>query len=158
MTKRDLTPSSFGTCFSLKATRKTTQPFPKIQVTSWFVWKFCLSIQFRSFTANRFLYSQVIVRRQKWPHQYKHRSKYVAKVKKVLTMGNHYAGTFVRGSWLYRVDPRHGLSFHYREKCLLHLCTRRDNINDLTARKFSPEIWNRVDKVCGQIFESGVCP
>lgn len=100
----------------------------------------------------------MIEQRENPPLPYLVLSKYVAKVNKVLNMGNHFANTFVNGSSVYKVDPMDGLSFHYREKCWSNLCTRKDNINDSTARKFSPEIWDEVDKVCGQIFESGICP
>lgn len=72
-------------------------------------------------------------------------------------MGNHFARKVVNGSEEYAVDPEDGLSFHYRDKCIPHLCTVKNRLFDYTARRLGPEIWDRVNKVCGEIFENGVC-
>lgn len=100
----------------------------------------------------------MIVQRQKFPHAMKVRSKFVAKVKNVLVLANHFARKVVNGTEQFTVDPKDGLSYHYRENCIPHSCTKKNRMYDMTARKFHPQIWDNVNEVCKAVFKDGICP
>lgn len=110
---------------------------------------------------NRFLYTQALLTRleaatgdSKW---YRVRTKFIAKRNSVTEVGNHFVWRNVKGSSEFFVNLNDAVMYHYRENCLNGYCgsnTAEDNF----ARKFSSEIYKRVDEVCGKVFSNGICP
>lgn len=84
------------------------------------------------------------------------RSKFIAKGKEILELGNHVVYKTLRNKNQYIMDNTEGLLHHYRDKCLDDHCERA-TIVDHYARKFEKPLWKNVDTVCSQIFENGVC-
>lgn len=86
-----------------------------------------------------------------------YRTKYIAKPREILELGIHFVHKGVKRKSEKVIPPSEGLNFHYRDSKVVedaHLL----HIEDTTARRFGPELWKNVDKVCKEIFEDGICP
>lgn len=93
------------------------------------------------------------------PVDHRYRTKYVLKTRKTFEVGMH----FVRRGSIYNdykfIPESEGMHFHYRDPCPTNTEDCIDTtIEDKTARRFGDQLWKTVNKVCGEIFESGVCP
>lgn len=106
---------------------------------------------------NKFLNSQVLINRLNYIVPIAIRTKYVAKALSANIMGNHRILRGINGTEEFPVDVKLGLSFHYRRE-MIPFYENFSTIPDITARKFSPVLWSKVDAVCGNIFENGICP
>lgn len=106
---------------------------------------------------NRFLYTQIKVRRTLEIQPYYSRSKYIVNTRSVIELGNHQSWRSLRGYTPYLVRYNTGLVYHYRDKCIN---CKQILITDYSARRFGSLIWNRVDDVCRKIFyyRGGLCP
>lgn len=106
---------------------------------------------------NKFLNSQVLINRLNYIVPIAIRTKYVAKALSANILGNHRILQSINRTEEFAVDVKLGLSFHYRREPI-PFYANFSTIPDLTARKFGPDLWPKVDAVCGNIFEDGVCP
>ncbi|XP_018799415.1 PREDICTED: uncharacterized protein LOC108975396 isoform X1 [Bactrocera latifrons] len=107
-------------------------------------------------THNRFLYSQMKVRRTLEVMPTHQRSKCIVNTQSIIEMGNHFVWRNVPGYTETTVPLSVGLLFHYRDQCIN---CKAPLMVDYTARRFGSLIWDRVDETCGQVFnESGLCP
>lgn len=110
---------------------------------------------------NKFLYTQAHMTRMRdvtgdyfWWHV---RTKTIAKRDYVTEAGNHYTWNSIGATKELFVPHRDAMMYHYREDCLKGHCDQA-RVNDTFARKFGNELWERVDGVCGKVFEDGKCP
>ncbi|XP_067634068.1 uncharacterized protein [Eurosta solidaginis] len=107
-------------------------------------------------TRNRFLYTQLKVRRTLEILPAHHRTKCIVNTKSIIEMGNHEVWRNAPGYSETILPQTVGLLFHYREQCIN---CKAQLIVDFTARRFGSLIWDRVDETCAQIFkERGLCP
>ncbi|XP_039953878.1 uncharacterized protein LOC120770453 isoform X2 [Bactrocera tryoni] len=107
-------------------------------------------------THNRFLYSQMKVRRTLEVMPTHQRSKCIVNTQSIIEMGNHFVWRNVPGYTETTMPLSVGLLFHYRDQCIN---CKAPLMVDYTARRFGSLIWDRVDETCGQVFtESGICP
>lgn len=74
-----------------------------------------------------------------------------------MELGNHEIWKGTRGTKGYKVDPKDGLSFHYRDSCIGSQCSMQQT-PDETAKRFGPELSHNVDEACSFIFDQGFCP
>lgn len=119
--------------------------------------KFPPNSSFSLFLGRSYLYSQKRTLRSFFPLAYGWRSKYIAKPRKVLELGNHEIWKGTKGTKGYKVSPKDGLSFHYRDSCLDNQCSM-PTLPDETAKRYGPQLYHSVDEVCSLIFDKGFCP
>lgn len=112
---------------------------------------------FLSSKANKFLHTQEVVERLQYPRGVD-RTKYVAIARNTIALNIHFIHKGLRRTKEYFPDEKEGLLFHYRDWCVDDYCLDKRRMIDMTATKFAPEIWKRVDAVCRDIFKDGICP
>ncbi|XP_053967259.1 beta-1,4-galactosyltransferase galt-1 [Anastrepha ludens] len=106
-------------------------------------------------TRNRFLYTQMKVRRTLEILPAHQRSKCIVNTHSIIEMGNHFVWRDAPGYTEAIVPQSVGLLFHYRNQCIN---CKAQLIVDYTARRFGSLIWDRVDETCGHVFtERGIC-
>lgn len=105
---------------------------------------------------NKYLVTQTMFKRIASPTKRLRRSKFIADVKKTLAVRSHQVLKGTPETSQSIVDPSVGLSFHYRTECVQEQCNDNSMI-DHSATRFAPEIFRRVDVVCAEIFDGGVC-
>jgi hypothetical protein len=78
----------------------------------------------------------------------------VAKAKQLIKLSNHVYLEALRDTKERVLDPKEAVMFHYRKPSLNFTFDAVDK----TAHKYSEELYKRVDGVCQEIFEDGICP
>lgn len=83
----------------------------------------------------------------------------MVKPRKVFEFGMHYIFSAVNGTKHTNISILDGMNLHYRDPCLEEFggCTQ-SHVRDIRARRIGLQLWKNVDKVCGKIFENGICP
>lgn len=104
---------------------------------------------------NRFLYTQSRIERTQ-VYIKTSRTKYVVNTEEAIEIGNHHTWRTVSSDTFY-VPEDLGLLFHYRDNLVRNEEIETKNV-DFSARRFGSKLWNRVDFMCGSIFEDGKCP
>ncbi|XP_036331272.1 uncharacterized protein LOC118742946 [Rhagoletis pomonella] len=106
-------------------------------------------------TRNRFLYTQMKVRRTLDIMPAHQRSKCIVNTQSIIEMGNHFVWREAPGYTETTMPQSVGLLFHYRDQCIN---CKAQLMVDYTARRFGSLLWDRVDETCGQVFtERGIC-
>jgi hypothetical protein len=109
---------------------------------------------------NTYLYTQMRIGRvfntsHYLPHHI--RSKFITKTKYSVELGNHFLFKGVEGTSEYKLELDEGMSYHYRDFWGYPFCTIGNTTHDFTARIYGRSLWSKVDQVCGEVFEGGVC-
>lgn len=86
-----------------------------------------------------------------------YRTKYILKTRNTFEVGMHLVHRGSINTEEKSIPESEGMHFHYRDRCITGDC-RDSSVEDKTARRFGNQLWQRVNKVCGEIFEDGVCP
>ncbi|CAO1373611.1 unnamed protein product [Diamesa serratosioi] len=108
-------------------------------------------------TTNKYLHTQCMTTRLKYPCSKHSRSKYIVKGHSATELGNHFVWNTLRDTTEYAVPIDEGLMFHYRNKCVDNFCYE-PTVVDEHARIYSDNLWKNVDNVCNQTFANGQCP
>jgi hypothetical protein len=110
---------------------------------------------------NKYLYSQAQVIRMKYStgnyKWYRVRTKFVARSDVVTEVGNHYVWSALNGTSEHKISFSDAVMFHYRDECIPGYC-EEPTIPDYSARKYGTKLFENVDRICGKVFEDGICP